>query len=350
MQVIRTSERDQKIIDKDVETYKNLISSSTYEEVYRSIFSYVCSSGDLVDFAMNAELFEFTSSDGVQVDMFIPKHEGTAPFIVNHFRSDDSIVAPLREFAYWPVARDRNTFVVNNEKVTSISKVLSHVFEGEFDFVADWKKRVGEAEANRIAREASTRGTALHHKLEDFLSNISVDLTFTDEMTDEQKQYAVFIHRLFNQIRPFLARNLTKVYGLEVPLVSELLKAGGRLDLLCEYNKLLTLADFKSSTKVIPRNSDKIRGYFAQMIFYARILKELTGKEVKQVLLLVATEAGIAQEIILKSDSDEWKEIEEWVVDRVNKFQPVFVLQEAAAKAAREAKKKGVIPLNESEA
>ena len=50
--------------------------------------------------------------------------------------------------------------------VTTVLKILSE--EG----IAKWRARVGEEEANRVSRIASTRGTQVHNILENYVTRI----------------------------------------------------------------------------------------------------------------------------------------------------------------------------------
>ena len=54
----------------------------------------------------------------------------------------------------------------------SITTVLSILKENE---LFEWRRRVGEAEANRISSYASKRGTAVHSIIEDYLNNETID-------------------------------------------------------------------------------------------------------------------------------------------------------------------------------
>ena len=322
-----------------IEQMREFIKANTFDDCYTSFLTYICSSEDIVNFVMDNTYFTETTKDGYEVQFYYPTHSDTNCFLVDHFKEDTTIVDQLKGFDYWEKAAARNTFFVEDKKVASISRILGHVFDGEEDFLKAWRERVGEEEARRISEASTRRGTALHTKLEDYLLNNSTDLVFTEEMTTDQKQFEVFIQRLFNQLRPLLSKKVSKIHGMEIPLVSPTLMAGGRLDLLCEYAGKLTLADFKSSDKKISISSDKAKKYFAQMIFYAIILFELTGIQVEQVALLVATEAGTPQELFIAAGSAEWNEIAKDVVKRTADYQPVFEAEEAIRIKKAEEKK-----------
>ena len=55
-----------------------------------------------------------------------------------------------------------------NKKSVSITSVISHYSKEKF---AKWRKRVGEEEANRITKRATSRGTDTHTLIESYLLN-----------------------------------------------------------------------------------------------------------------------------------------------------------------------------------
>ena len=54
-------------------------------------------------------------------------------------------------------------------KLVSITSVTSHHNKHIFE---DWRKRVGEEEANRVNKQATSRGTDLHSLVEHYLLNM----------------------------------------------------------------------------------------------------------------------------------------------------------------------------------
>ena len=62
---------------------------------------------------------------------------------------------------------------VNDRPMVSITSVTSHFNKHIF---VDWRKRIGDAEANRITKRATTRGTATHELIEKHLLNEEVVL------------------------------------------------------------------------------------------------------------------------------------------------------------------------------
>ena len=56
----------------------------------------------------------------------------------------------------------------DGEKYPSVTTVLS---DYKKDAIIQWRKRVGEQQANKISTQASRRGTKVHKLCEDYLNN-----------------------------------------------------------------------------------------------------------------------------------------------------------------------------------
>lgn len=146
-----------------------------------------------------------------------------------------------------------------------------------------WRKRVGEATANKISARASSRGTSLHLMNEDYLNNIF------DEEKYKDKVLPLF---MFKSLKPFLNR-INNIHILEGALYSDRLKLAGRVDCIAEYENELAVIDFKTSTE--PKQREWIDDYFAQECAYAMMYYERTGIKVKKLVTLIACEDGEIQ-------------------------------------------------------
>ena len=63
----------------------------------------------------------------------------------------------------------RKYFTEDGNAYPSITTVLSILSK---QAIMEWRKRVGEEEANKISRQAAGRGTAVHKLAEDYLDNV----------------------------------------------------------------------------------------------------------------------------------------------------------------------------------
>lgn len=166
----------------------------------------------------------------------------------------------------------------NGKKYPSVTTVISAVSD-KSSLIA-WKKRVGEAEAERITHEAATRGSIMHEMIENHLIGGVVD----------SKGNAT-AKRLFRAMSINFKR--IDMVALEFVLWSDIMKVAGRVDCLGFFDGVLSIIDFKSSKKEKPEAW--IQDYFIQTSLYAMMLYELTGIECKQVVILIAPEEGFPQ-------------------------------------------------------
>ena len=153
--------------------------------------------------------------------------------------------------------------------------------------ILEWRRKVGEEEANSISKRATTRGNKCHKLAEDYLSNKPLD-RYRDD---------VLSLGLFHQIRPYIDK-INNIHALEESLYSHTLKLAGRVDCIAEYDNELAIIDFKTSTKF--KREEWIQDYFSQETAYAIMFQELTGLKVKQLVTIIAVETGTPQVFIKK--------------------------------------------------
>jgi genome maintenance exonuclease 1 len=170
----------------------------------------------------------------------------------------------------------------NGEVYPSITTVLSSYNKKA---IYEWRKRVGEEEANRVSRKAANRGTKLHSLCEDYLKNELTPMKMQSIMPDTKE--------LFLQLRPELDANIGDVYGLEQALYSKNLQIAGRCDCIAEWNGELSIIDYKTSSK--EKNEDHIQNYFMQCTAYAEMFEEITGRPINQIVVAIAVEGDNPQ-------------------------------------------------------
>ena len=173
-------------------------------------------------------------------------------------------------------------------KLVSITSITSH-FNREI-FI-NWRKKVGEEEAEKITKAATSRGTDMHSLVENYLDN--KDLPSVAPMADF----------LFKIAKTNLNR-INNIYALEGSLYSKQLGIAGTVDCIAEYNGELAIIDFKTSKKPKPR--EWIDHYFVQCMAYGCMLYELTGISVKKLVIIMACENG---ECVVYEERDKSKYI-----------------------------------------
>ena len=169
----------------------------------------------------------------------------------------------------------RKYFTPDGNAYPSITTVLSII--GKEAIIA-WRNRVGEEEANKVSRQASTRGTAVHKLAEDYVDN----------KEDWRGKHMPANIATFNSIRPVLDEKLDNVWMQEVFLYSDKLKCAGQVDCIGEWEGVLSIIDFKTSRRV--KKKEDITNYFIQMCFYAAAFLERTGIAIKQAVVVMAVD------------------------------------------------------------
>jgi len=162
----------------------------------------------------------------------------------------------------------------SGEKYPSITTVLSSLSR---DSIAAWRKKVGEEEANRISRTASNRGTKIHSIAEAYLNN---EPHYMRDVMPNHKE-------TFLTIRPLLDK-IDNIWYQECALYSDTLKVAGRVDCIGEYDGVLSVIDFKTSSRV--KKKEDITSYFLQTTFYALALEEMIGNPVNQIVIIMSVD------------------------------------------------------------
>ena len=140
----------------------------------------------------------------------------------------------------------------------SVTTILSTLPHPGLD---EWRERVGNEEADRISKEATTIGSAMHDMLEDYV------------LTGNMKDFSKFpdipevrmAKKMFKMVRMSGLRKVNKVWAVEVPLHCFNLYAG-RTDLICEYDGISSIVDYKTSRGLKP--ADYLKDYKLQCAMY----------------------------------------------------------------------------------
>ena len=173
-------------------------------------------------------------------------------------------------------------------KLVSITSVTSHFNKEIF---VKWRKKVGNEEADRITKAATSRGTDMHTLTEHYLKND--DLPTVQPISDF----------LFKIAKGELNK-IDNIHSLEGSLYSKELGIAGTVDCIAEYNGELAIIDLKTSKKPKPRNW--VEHYFVQCMAYGCMLYEITGISVKKLVIIMACENG---ECVIYEERDKAKYI-----------------------------------------
>ena len=146
--------------------------------------------------------------------------------------------------------------------------------------ILDWRKSVGDEVANKVMIAATDRGSKVHEIIENCLSN--------KPGNDLIANYGELAYRMFSQMIPAIDK-IDRIRALEQGLYSTKYGIAGRVDCIAEYDKELTVIDFKTAT----RKRDEINeNYLVQACFYSIAWEERTGEKINQITILTTTEDG----------------------------------------------------------
>ena len=181
-------------------------------------------------------------------------------------------------------------FLVDEIGVPSVTTILSATKDKKF--LDDWRRRIGNQEADNIMKQASTRGTEMHRVLEYYYNGAK----YFNEMEDgikPRKMASVIIDNL----------KVQEVWGNEVSLAYNKDFAGTTDLVALSYDKP-TIIDFKQANK--PKREDWIEDYKCQLGAYYLAHKTHYGA-IEQGVVAIATRGLQYQEFKLQEpELDEY--------------------------------------------
>lgn len=166
------------------------------------------------------------------------------------------------------------------EDGTRLPSVTTVIGAQKKQSIMEWRKRVGEAEANRISKFATGRGTNVHTLCEQYLNNEPGYMK--GAMPDAVE--------MFLSIKPHLNR-IDNIHYQEQALWSKQLGMAGRVDCIGEFDGVLSVIDFKTSRRV--KELAHIEDYFWQTAAYALMYEELIGQQIDNLVIIMAVEDSV---------------------------------------------------------
>ena len=183
----------------------------------------------------------------------------------------------------------RRYLTPNGDAYPSVTTVLSDYNKAA---ILEWRKRVGNEEANKISRLAENRGTRVHSLCENYLKNNLPELKIKSLMPD--------VKQMFSSIRPIMDERVTTVYALEQALYSDELQLAGRVDAIAKWDGMTSIIDFKTSSK--PKKEEWIQNYFMQCTAYALMAEEVMSCRIDQIVVLIAVNEDEPQVFVKEKD------------------------------------------------
>lgn len=185
---------------------------------------------------------------------------------------------------------DGQRFYVLPDGLTKLKSVTSILAEKlNKDSLLEWRKRVGEAEADRISNQAKRRGTAIHSIAERYVLNEETYIGANEMPINVES---------FKPIKKVLDDHVDNILGVEMPLWSKALGCAGRTDLVAEYDGKVSIIDFKTSKKF--KKAEWIESYFLQSTIYSMMFERLYSIAVPQIVIVVTVDdEPVCQEFVV---------------------------------------------------
>jgi len=196
----------------------------------------------------------------------------------------------------------RHYCLPDGSKVPSVTTILDKTKPAEKrEALANWKKRVGEAQAQAITTEAANRGTRMHAYLESYI------------LSDDMKPLPgnPFAHPSWFMAAEVILKGLCNVdeyWGSEVPLYYSGLYAG-TTDCVGVWKGRPAIMDFKQTNK--PKRREWIDDYFIQLAAYAQAHDHMHGTEIDTGVILMA-----AQPKLLEDNTYTTPQYQEFVIEK----------------------------------
>ena len=212
-----------------------------------------------------------------------------------------------QRYNYTPLDRTtiegkRHYCLPDGSKVPSVTTILDKTKPAEKrEALNNWKKRVGEAQAQAITTEAANRGTRMHAYLETYIQ------------MDEMKPLPgnPFAHPSWFMAAEVILKGLCNVdefWGSEVPLYYSGLYAG-TTDCIGLWKGRPAIMDFKQTNK--PKRREWIDDYFIQLAAYAQAHDNMHGTDIDTGVILMA-----AQPKLLEDNTYTTPQYQEFVIEK----------------------------------
>ena len=171
--------------------------------------------------------------------------------------------------------------------------------------IGEWRARVGAKTANKITAQASARGTSVHKLCEDYCLNKLME----DKVMPSNKE-------MFLSIKKNLDEHVNVIRSVEGFLYSDFLRTAGQVDLIAEYDGVLSIIDFKTAKK--KKREDWIQNYFVQESAYSFMFEERTGMQVPQLVTIIGVDGEREPQVFIKNTKDRNQYLMQFLTLREN--------------------------------
>ena len=181
------------------------------------------------------------------------------------------------------------------DPVPSVTTILDAT--ADKSHLLEWRKRIGDEEANRQSQQAAGLGTKVHTALEKYILGQEWDNFGTNLVsTLAAKMSRVMIEQGLSKVN--------ELWGTEVSLIAPGLYAGTS-DAVGIYDGEHSIIDFKTAKKLKKR--EWIEDYFIQGCAYSLAHNEMFGTDIRKVsILMVDRDAKFRDYVIKDAEYDHY--------------------------------------------
>ena len=204
-------------------------------------------------------------------------------------------------YDYAPLSRKEvdgsRRYITPTGALPSVTTILDKTkTEEQRQSLANWRKRVGYEEAQRITTESANLGTIMHKHLECHIDG--TDRPTGSNYIRERAQILADILILEG------LQNVETVWGTEVPLYMPDMYAG-TTDCVGIWKGKPAIIDFKTSRK--HKKREWVQDYFMQGSAYAMAHNEVYGTDISTIVIMMMTHDGDYLEFVCEGDEfSEW--------------------------------------------
>jgi len=179
------------------------------------------------------------------------------------------------------------------DKLPSVTEILSKT--GDKTALIEWRKRVGDEEANRISKESTGLGTLVHKHVENHILG--------EERPGGTNDVRMLAKTLADNIIEKGLVEVNEVWAMEQPLYYPGLYAG-TADLIGVFRNMPSIMDHKTSKLL--KKEEWVQDYFMQLCAYALAHNEVYDTDIKQGAIFMAARDGTYKTYVL--EGAKWQE------------------------------------------
>lgn len=193
----------------------------------------------------------------------------------------------------------------DGHRVPSVTTILDRT--ADKTALIEWRKRVGEAEANRISQESAGLGTLVHKHIENYIVG--------EPRPSGNNQVHVMARSMSDAVINQGLADVDEVWGMEASLYYPGLYAG-TTDLVGVYKGRPAIMDHKTTKKMKLR--EWIDDYFIQTVAYALAHNEVYGTDIKTGAIFMTGRDGSYKTFVIEgAEFDHY--VEQWL-QRVEQY------------------------------